>query len=185
MLRSSAAFSKSSFSAAFCISSSTTPIISRECPSRKSRRLRDPFPVLLRIRLAQAHRHLIGGRLQLALRRRAAPKSEHAEFLAHEIQSLPQRARMRVRSEVTRAIILLEPRQPKARPLFRRIDFHQKKALVVAKRDVVTRPEFLDQLSFQSSDSASLCTVCVSKSQTASSRARVFKSACAIFDGRK
>ena len=48
---------------------------------------------------------------------------------------------MRIRSEVARAVVLLEARQAKTRPLLGRIDFHNEKALVVAKRDVVARAD--------------------------------------------
>ena len=92
---------------------------------------------------------------------------------------------MRIRSEVARAVVLLEARQAKTRPFLGRIDFHDEEALVVAKRDVVARPVFLDQLSFEQQRLRFARTVCVSKSQTASSRARVFRSASAIFEGMK
>ena len=56
---------------------------------------------------------------------------------------------MRIRPEVARAVVLLEARQAKTRPLLGRIDFHDEEAFVVAKRDVVARPVFLDQLAFE------------------------------------
>ena len=56
---------------------------------------------------------------------------------------------MRIRPEVTRAVIFLETRQAKARPFFGRIDLHHEEALVVAKRNIVTGPVFLDQLALE------------------------------------
>ena len=56
---------------------------------------------------------------------------------------------MRVRSEITRAIIFLEPRQPKTRPFLRHVDFDDEKPFIVAKGNIVTRPVFLDQFAFE------------------------------------
>ena len=56
---------------------------------------------------------------------------------------------MRIRPEVARAVVLFEPRQTKARPFLRRIEFHDEEAFIVAKRDVVARPIFLDQLALE------------------------------------
>ena len=82
-------------------------------------RLRHAFAVLLGTNFAQAHRHLIGRGFQFALRWRTAPKGEHAEFLAHEIERLPQRTRMWIRPKITRTVVFLEPRQAETRPFFR------------------------------------------------------------------
>ena len=56
---------------------------------------------------------------------------------------------MRIRTEIARAIVLLESREPETRPFFRHVDFDEKKALVVTKRNVVSRPIFLDQFALQ------------------------------------
>ena len=56
---------------------------------------------------------------------------------------------MSIRTEITRTIVFLETSKPKTRPLLSLIHFHQQKAFIIAKRNVVTRPVFLDQLSFE------------------------------------
>ena len=81
--------------------------------------------ILLGRNFAQAHRHLVSRRFQFALGGRAATKRQHAKFLPHQIQSLSQRPRARVRSEVPRIVIFLEPRQPKTWPFFRHVDLDQ------------------------------------------------------------
>jgi len=56
---------------------------------------------------------------------------------------------MRIRSEVAGTIVLFKSRQPETRPFLGGVDLYQKEAFVVAKRDVVTWPVFLDQLAFE------------------------------------
>ena len=111
--------------------------------------LLDALAILLGADLAQAHRHLIRRRFQLAFRRRAPAEREHAKFFAHEIQCLPQRSGMRVGAEVAAPVVLFEAAQAKARPFFRKIDSDHEEPFVVAERDVVAWPIFLDQLTFQ------------------------------------
>ena len=56
---------------------------------------------------------------------------------------------MGIRAEIATAIVLLESGEPKTRPFLGKIDPDHQEALVVAKRDVVTRPILLDQFAFQ------------------------------------
>src|SRR6266566_5622585 len=118
-------------------------------PLEKLARLHGALAVLLGANFAQTRRHLISGRFQFALCRRAATKSEHSKFFAHEIERLPQRTRMRIWPEVARAIILFESRQPEARPFLRQVDLNKEKPFIVTERNVVTWPVFLDQFAFE------------------------------------
>ena len=111
--------------------------------------LGDALPIELCADLAQPRRHLIGRRFQFALRRRTTPECQDTKFFSHEIERLPERAGVGVRAEVTRAVVFLETRQPKSRPFLSRIDFHDEEALVIAERDVVTRPIFLDEFALE------------------------------------
>ena len=56
---------------------------------------------------------------------------------------------MRVRAEIPAAVVLFKSGEAKPRPLFRQIDSHHEKPLVVAKGDIVTRPVFLDQFALE------------------------------------
>src|SRR6266702_6273092 len=118
-------------------------------PLEKLARLYGALTVLLGANFAQTRRHLISGRFQFAFRRRASAEREHAKFFAHEIQRLPQRARMRKRPEVARAITLFESRQPETRPFLRQVDLDKEKPFIVAEGNVVTRSEFLDQFPLE------------------------------------
>ena len=111
--------------------------------------LRYPTAILLSADFAQADRDLVSRRFQFALRRRAASKGEDTKFLAHEVERLPQRAGMRIGTKIAAAIVLLESRQAKARPFFRKIDSDDEEAFVVTERDIVSRSILLDQFSFQ------------------------------------
>ena len=56
---------------------------------------------------------------------------------------------MRVGAEIAAAVVLLESGEAKARPFFRQIDPDHEEPLVVAERDVVARPVFLDQFALE------------------------------------
>src|SRR5436305_10984504 len=114
----------------------------------KAARLRAPLAILVCRNFAQPHRDLVGGRFQFALGRRAAAEGEYAKAFAHEIQCLPQRAGVRVGAEITRSVILLEPSEAKARPFLALVHLDEEETLVVAKRDIVAGPVFLDQFAF-------------------------------------
>src|SRR5439155_12043753 len=79
----------------------------------------------------------------------AAPKREHTKFLAHEIQGLPQRTGMCVWAEIAAAVVFLKSGEAKARPFFRKIDSDHEEPLVVAERNVITRPVFLYQFALE------------------------------------
>src|SRR5256714_9583586 len=112
----------------------------------KIARLRDALAIQFRADLAQPRRHLVGRRFQFAFRGRTTSKSQDPKFLPHEIERLTERSRMRVRTEVARAVVLLKSREAEARPFFGGIDFYDEKAFVVPKGNVVARTIFLDQL---------------------------------------
>ena len=56
---------------------------------------------------------------------------------------------MRIRAEVERAVIFFKSRQAKPWPFLQRVDLDKEEPLVVAKRDIVTRPVFFDQFALE------------------------------------
>ena len=56
---------------------------------------------------------------------------------------------MRVWAEVAAAVVLFKSGEAKTRPLLRQIDPDYEEPFVVAKRNVVARPVFLDQFALE------------------------------------
>lgn len=85
----------------------------------------------------------------VALGRRERTTAAQMKLMPHHCQSAAQRAGVRERAEVTRAIVLLETRERKARDWIVQIHLEHQVTLVVAETDIVARMKFLDQLALK------------------------------------
>ena len=77
------------------------------------------------------------------------PAAAKVKLPAHERKRAPQRAGIRKRAEITRAIILLKPREREARNRVVHVHLEHQETFVIAEADVVTRMKFLDEFAFE------------------------------------
>ena len=115
---------------------------------------RHPGAVIIEGNLAHARgRALFDDRreavLEVILARLERPAGAQAELVAHQVQRRAQRSGVRERTEIPRAVVLAQPRELEARDRVGHVDLDEQEALVVAQRDVVARPVFLDEAAFE------------------------------------
>ncbi len=67
----------------------------------------------------------------------------------HQGHRVAQRARVREGPEISRAVVLFEPREGKVRDGVVQVHLEHQMPFIVTETDVVTRLEFLDQFAFQ------------------------------------
>ena len=121
--------------------------------------------------------------IRLAWRERAA--AAQIELPPDERERVAQRARIRERPEVTRAVVLFEPREGEVRNRVVQIHLEHQEPLVVAETDVVARMKFLDELAFEQERLRFAADDVKSKSRIASTSALNFKSQPMRRDGWK
>jgi hypothetical protein len=71
------------------------------------------------------------------------------EFFLEEIERVAERARMGEGAEIPGTVVLAHPGELKAGERIVQVDFDEQKPLVVAETDIVARPIFLDEFSFE------------------------------------
>ena len=81
--------------------------------------------------------------------------------------------------------ILLKSGEEKARPIFGKIDLDQEEPLVVAERNVIARPEFLDQFAFEQNRFRFAADGVRFEVPCRVEQGAVFRSASANLEGRK
>ena len=126
----------------------------RALAGKEVTRRRHLHQILLARHVADARRGAvfqvrIKAMLVIAVGRCQWPAPAQVILASHQGQRAAQRARVRERPEVARAVVLLQAREREPRDRVVQVHLQHHELLVIAEADVVARVEFLDELAFQ------------------------------------